>query len=312
MKLRDMLERFMLTALTFLFFAFFRDRLGLVQTNDYLMLISILLSIYFVIVPLLLWLSNAAKNQYNRLVPKIGILNGYVEDAGREHKCVPKQAKIAGIVWERELRKALRGMHFKRIKRLYAGEIDSSFVLIMNPYGENYPESDTDMRSTFQSIRSYMKNGGVFFASGAPFWFHQNTVTDEDGKWSVIKTKDGRQLMKDGLCFTSLGISVTMQEDEPLTVEVYQRGIDQEIAGDLLNGATKLNRWRAILPQTPDCLPLLREKEDLSYPLCAVQYDKGFLLHSGLSVKDEDSIEFQVLIQLLKALITRRFSQLRL
>jgi len=307
-----MVERFIATALTFLFFAFFRDRLGLVQTNDYLMLISILLLIYFVIVPLLLWLSNMAETQYNRLIPKIGILNGYIADASREHKCVPKPANIAGIVWERELRKALKGMRFKRIRRLYAGEINTSFALIINPYGENYPESDTVMHSTFQTIRSYMKNGGVFFASGAPFWFHQNTVTDKDGQWSVIKTKDCRQLMKDGLCFTSLGLSVTMQEDEPLAVEVYQRGVDQEIAGDLLNGATKLSRWRAILPQTPDCLPLLREKEDLSYPLCAVQYDKGFLLHSGLSVKDEDSIEFQVLIQLLKALITRRFSQLRL
>ena len=225
---------------------------------------------------------------------------------------MPKVANIAGIVWERELQKALSGMRFKRIKRLYAGAINTSFALIINPYGENYPESDTDMHSTFQSIRSYMKNGGVFFASGAPFWFHQNTVADKDGKWSVISTKDGRQLMKDGLCFTNLGISVTMAENEPLAVEVYQKGVDQEITGDLLNGATKLSRWRAVLPQTPDCLPLLREKEDSSYPLCAVQYDKGFLLHSGLSVKDESSIEFQVLIQALKSLITRRFTQLRL
>jgi hypothetical protein len=103
-----------------------------------------------------------------------------------------------------------------------------------------------------------------------------------------------------------------MPNNEPLPVEVYQRDADQEIAGDLLKGATKVNRWRAILPQTPDCLPLLREKEDSSYPLCVVQYDKGFLLHSGLSVKDEDSIEFRILIQALKALISRRFKQLRL
>ena len=86
MKLRNMLERFILTALTFLSFTFFRDRLGLFQTEDYLTLIGILLSLYFVIVPLLLWLFNAAKNQYNRLVPKIGILNGYILDAGREQE----------------------------------------------------------------------------------------------------------------------------------------------------------------------------------------------------------------------------------
>ena len=215
-------------------------------------------------------------------------------------------------MWERELRKALRGMRFKRIKGLYAREIDSSFAFIMNPYGENYPESDTDLRSTFQTIRSYMKNGGVFFASGAPFWFHQNTVTDKDGQWSVIRTTDGYQHMTEGLCFTSLGISVTMPTDEPLTVEVYQRDVDQKIAGDLLNGATEVKRWRAILPHTPDCLPLLREKGDSSYPLCAVKYDKGFLLHSGLSVEDEDSIEFQILIKVLRALISRKFEQFKL
>jgi len=312
LKFRDILERFILTALTFLSFALFRDRFGLVQAKDYLVLIGILVSLYFVIVPLLLWLFYVVRNQYNRLVPKIGILNGYIADASREHKCVPKHTKIAGIVWERELREALKGMRLKRIKRLYAGEIDTSFALIINPYGENYPESDTDMRSTFQTIRSYMKNGGIFFASGAPFWFHQNTVTDKDGQWSVIRTIDNLQLMTEGLCFTSLGISVTMPKNEPLAVEVYQRGVDQQLAGDLLDGATKLIRWRAILPKTPDCVSLLREKEDRSYPLCAVQYDKGFLLHSGLWVEDEDSTEFQVLIQLLKTLITGRFSQFKL
>lgn len=104
MKLKGILERFMLTTLTFLLFAFLRDRLGLVQVEDYLTLIVILLLLYFVINPLLLWFFNVVRNQYNRLVPKIGILNGYIADASREHKCVPKHTKIAGIVWERELR----------------------------------------------------------------------------------------------------------------------------------------------------------------------------------------------------------------
>jgi len=311
LKLRDVLERFLLTALTFLLFTFFRDRLGLVRPEDYLTLIGVLLSLYFIIVPLIIWLLNAARNKFNRLVPKIGILNGYIKDASREHKCVPKAANVSGIIWENELRKALRGVHFKRIKRLYAGEIDTSFALIVNPYGENFPESDTDLRSTFHSIRSYMSNGGVFFTSGAPFWHHQNTVTDKDGHWSVVRTADGFQNMTDGLCFTSLGISVTMPDNEPFEVEVYQRSVDQHIAGDLLNGPTKLNRWRAILPQTPDCLPLIREKEDSSYPLCLVQYNKGFLLHSGLWVKDEDGAEFQILIQALKTLVSRRFRQLK-
>ena len=314
MKLRDVVERFLLTALTFLVFAFFRDRLGLVRTEDYLTLIGILLSLYFIIVPFLLWLFNAAKNKYNRLVPKIGILNGYIKDASREHKCVPKAANVSGIIWGRELRKALKGMRFKRIRMLYAGEIDTSFALIVNPYGENYPESDTDLHSTFQNIRSYMSNGGVFFASGALFWHHQNTITNKYGEWSVVRTRNRVQSMTDGLCHTCLGISVTMPNpnNEPLEVEVYQRSIDQEIVGDLLNGLTKVNRWRAVLPQTPDCLPLIREKEDSSYPLCVIQYNRGFLLHSGLWVKDEDCIEFQMLIQALKTLVSRRFRQLKL
>ncbi len=310
MKLRDILERFLLTAVTFLSFTFFRERLGIVQGRDYLTLIGILLSLYFVVVPFLLWLFNVLRRQYNRLVPKIGILNGYIEDAGREYKCVPKTANVAGIVWERELRKALSGMRLKRIRRTYAREIDTSFALIINPYGENYPESDKDIRSTFQSIRTYMRNGGVFFATGAPFWFHQNTMTDKDGQWSVIRTTEGYQQMTDGLCFTSLGISVTMPKDEPAEVAVYQRGGDQEIAGDILEGVTEIKRWRAVLPQTPDCLPILREKDDSSYPLCAVQYDKGFLLHSGLWVKDENAVEFQIIIRMLKTLIGARFKQL--
>jgi hypothetical protein len=155
-----------------------------------------------------------------------------------------------------------------------------------------------------------MSNGGIFFASGAPFWHHQNTVTDTDGPWSVVRTQDGFQHMTDGLCFKSLGISITMAKEEPLEVEVYQRSTDQQIAGDLLNGQTKLSRWRAILPQTPDCLPIIREKGDFSYPLCLVQYNKGYLLHSGLQMKGEDSAEFQIIIRLLKTLVGRRFKQI--
>ncbi len=310
LKLRGVLERLLLTAVTTLFLTFFRGRFGLAQTKDYLTLIGILLALYFVVVPFLLWVFSIVRRQYNRLVPKIGILNGYLEDAGKEHKCVPKTANIAGIVWEHELRKTLSGMHLKRIRRMYTREIDTSFALIMNPYGENYPESDKDLRSTFQSIRAYMRDGGVFFASGAPFWFHQNTITDKDGQWSVVRTTDGIQQMTDGLCFTSLGVSVTMPDDEPSEVEVYQRDMDQEISGDLVRGPTKVKRWRAVLSNTPDCLPILREKNDSSYPLCLVQYNKGFLLHSGLYVKDENAIEFQIIVRLLKALIATRFRQL--
>lgn len=311
MRFKDVLERFLLTALTFLLFTFFRARLGLVRPEHYLALIGVLVSLYFVVVPLLLWLFNAAKNKFNKLVPKIGILNGYVKDASKEHKCVPKAANVSGIIWESALKEALKEVRLKRIKRLYAEKIDNSFALIVNPYGENYPESDTDLRTTFQSIRHYMSNGGIFFTSGAPFWHHQNTAIDTDGHWSVVRTTNGFQNMTDGLCYKSLGISVTMPTNEPFEVEVYQRGMDKEIAGSLLDQPARLKRWRAVLPQTPDCLPVIREIEDSSYPLCFIQYDKGFLLHSGLWVANEDSCEFQILIQALSTLISRKFKQLK-
>jgi hypothetical protein len=311
LKLRDVLERFLLTALTFLLFTFFKDRLGLIRPEDYLALIGVLVSLYFVIVPSLLWLFGAAKNKFNRLVPKVGILNGYIMDASREHKCVLKATNVSGIIWESALKKELKGVRLKRIKRLYVDKIDNSFALIVNPYGENYPESDTDLRTTFQRIRAYMSNGGIFFTSGAPFWHHQNTATETNGHWSVVRTTNGFQNMTDGLCYRSLGISVTMPENEPLEVNVYQRSNDQEIVGDLLKGPTRLSRWRAVLPQTPDCLPLIRENGEASNPLCLIQYDKGFLLHSGLWVADESSTEFQILIQALKELISRKFEQLK-
>jgi len=314
MKIRGLIERFILTAVTFLSFTMFKDHLGLVGTWDYLKLILILLLINFVIVSLFLWLLNIMKRTYDRLVPKIGILNGNIEDAGREYKCVPKSTRVPGIIWDGELRKTLKRMWFKRIKGLYAGKIDNSFALIINPYGENYPESDTDLRTTFLRIRSYMKNGGIFFTSGAPFWFHQNTVTDRDGEWSVVKMQDNIQNMADGLGYTKLGISVTMpiaEPSEPLLIQVYQRDTDREIVGDLLGKITEVKRWRAVLPETPDCLPLLREKKDTTYPLCAIQYDKGFLLHSGLWLEDQASPEFQILVRALATLINKRLRPFR-
>jgi hypothetical protein len=51
-------------------------------------------------------------------------------------------------------------------------EISSRYAVIVNPYGEGYPEQDAVTLRTFSSIEDYVYNGGIFVSIGGyPFYW---------------------------------------------------------------------------------------------------------------------------------------------
>jgi hypothetical protein len=65
---------------------------------------------------------------------------------------------------------------FVRIRSISLAEIDNSYTLVINPFGENYPEKDTVLHSSFNDLRSYMEEGGFLLSIGAAFYYHQNPL----------------------------------------------------------------------------------------------------------------------------------------
>ncbi|MGC2427747.1 MAG: hypothetical protein WA421_11985 [Nitrososphaeraceae archaeon] len=51
-------------------------------------------------------------------------------------------------------------------------DIDDSFAVIINPFGESYPEEDLARRTTFHRIRKFINKGGLFVnTSGLAFYY---------------------------------------------------------------------------------------------------------------------------------------------
>jgi hypothetical protein len=65
--------------------------------------------------------------------------------------------------------------------------------IILNPFGELYLEEDTTNLKTFQKIKEYIKNGGVFVnTAGLAFWYMQNPKkTHDDLTGSMVETYEG-------------------------------------------------------------------------------------------------------------------------
>jgi len=188
------------------------------------------------------------------------------------------------------------------------------FSLIINPFGESYPEQDTNLHTPFHDIRNFIRKGGIYFCTGNPFFWHQNPITGKDAEWSFVKMINNFQSATDSLAFIKLGILTTMpiNPQEPVSIEVYQNDRDIDIVGMIVDEKQKLKRFRAITPITGGTIPLIREIGDVTYPLCAISYENGYLLQSGVWIENEDDVEFQIIIKALSSLIKKRFKSLTL
>ena len=311
-QLRTIVEKMLIGIVGVSFFAFFNKIFANPSTTHYIILLVVLLSLYFLFAPLLFHAFILVKKSWKVICPKIGILNGYIYTSQRERRCQPLSINIGAETWHYALHNTLKGMSFKRIRSISISELNDSFSLIINPFGENYPEQDTELHTTFHNIRHFIRKGGIFFCTGTPFFWHQNPITGKDAEWSLVKTVNHFQASTDSLSFTKLGISTTMPVNppEPIQIEVYQKERDIEIAGRIVDEKQKIRRFRAVLTETGGTIPLIREIGDKTYPLCAISYESGYLLQAGVWIENEDDVEFRLIIEALANLTKKRFRPL--
>ena len=183
---------------------------------------------------------------------------------------------------------------------------------LLEPIGS---EEDQKLHTTFYKICKFVEDGGFFVCTNGAFWAHQNTKISQEPEWVFVKTKEGIQLLKDSFLYKEFGIEMTGEvftdrgviiEKEPLEIEVYQKEEDKIHIGSLIESDTKIKRFRALKPESSNYLPLLREKGDRSFPLVAVQYGKGYLLHAGMRLTDIDSIEFEIIVKAIKEIVNKK------
>ncbi len=251
------------------------------------------------------------KTLSKRNMRKVGILNGAVNDPHNEVVCGAIKSpytKYSKKDWIDELRN--KGYDCEDIS---ISSISEKYALILNPFGEEYPETDLNKLSSFYKIGEYISKGGVFAcAGGLPFWYAWLTPTTPTGV-SVTQEQDRRIPIFDrGTAIISSikveGEKVIVETAAPLYSGLYGKmffGVevtggnpapvqieeDHDFYGLLKSWEQpSISEFRATVRSA--FLPIIpvvhaTRGELCFYPIAAVSYMLGYLVSAGINL-DED------------------------
>jgi len=312
--MKDFLNKLMISVLVVIFMAAFSFLFPQPTLLHFIALLLVVLFFYYLVFPALSEATKCLKVKWKKYFPKIGILSGNIESPIREYKCQHSNSGVTAGMWLTEIKRALKT---KKVKVIPTSKIDDNFAIIINPFGDIYPEEDTKLHTTFYKICKFIESGGIFICTGGAFWAHQNTKISEEAEWVFVKTQEGKQSLKDSFLYKEFGIVTTGEIfsgkdivlQEPIEIEVYQKEEDKTYIGTLVENHTKINRFRSLMSESSNYIPLLREKEDKSFPLAVVQYGNGYLMHAGMHLAGIKTKEFSILINAMKSIVDNKLKK---
>jgi len=259
---------------------------------------------------------------------KIGILNGYVEkDDSSEKPCnyySYTEFKSIDIWAEFFAQITANGNRKYDVEEISISEISNEFAVIINPFGEVYPEKDFKRKLCFNIIKNYIGDGGIFVnVAGFPFFYGWDVVNgksvalieeklmvpetirvelDKLGgkvKRAIIEQFKTVLLFSGSLFwreFDAVTTSDTPVHSGPFLLDIYQKDEDRQKVGDLVNIGkdSKIWEFRAVTERTKNLIPLLRARRPEFgevYPIAAIKYGWGYLIVGGMHLKSENEFE---------------------
>jgi hypothetical protein len=312
--MKDFFKKLITSVVVVIFMAIFSILVPQPKLLHFVALLFVVLLAYYLGLPALSKIATYLKVKARKKYPKIGVLNGNIESPVREYKCQHSGTDVTADMWFATLK---RELGIKRIEMITTSKINDSFSIIVSPFGDAFPEEDLKLHSTFYKICDFIANGGLFLCTGCAFWAHQNTKVSEAPEWVFVKTQEGIQSLRDSFLYKEFGVVVTgdvlADKNSPLTepveIEAYQKDEDVGYIGTLVEGDTRIRRFRALTSESSNYIPLLREKEDASFPLAVVRYGKGYLVHAGMFLTGVKTIEFNILIKAVRDIISNEFAR---
>lgn len=209
----------------------------------------------------------------------------------RENGCPKIKSRFEPESWQNFLGEDFK---YEYITTLNPNKISDKFVVILNPYGECYPEINILEKTSFKRIKDYVKSGGIFVSiSGVPFWFAWNRLSigapstakevysyagDLEGmgvhsswlgtrfygkmKLENVYSPSPLQSLTDTLTYEELGVLTTTGGVVLRQVhQLNRRNVnDINFFGDLANigDIDYIFEFRAIRKPVQSCIPILR------------------------------------------------------
>jgi len=252
---------------------------------------------------------------------RLGILDGYFDESHESEKpCAAYPYTDFRIDnWEKRFAQfILEGKNKFVIERIPMSKVSNHYCLIINPFGEAYPERDIKNRLSFNILKNYILDGGLLVnVAGFPFFYAWDVISGKQepivDKTTLlprsIRIDKGQVFIDQFVTMIDFAGSLLWREFDVLTtsdtpefsginqLEIIQKEEDKSIAGDLTTlGGNKVNEFRAVRSETKNAIPLIRAfRPDFKevYPIAAIQLGFGYLVIGGMHNKT--SAEFEKL-----------------
>jgi hypothetical protein len=203
-------------------------------------------------------------------------------------------------------------------------QISDKYTVVINPYGEVYPERDPIFLLSFQKIGDYISKGGVFVcAGGVPFFYcwdarthHRITLSKTLQAYVQIgQNAAGQNVLVPQFFYPPLyslidtpvnekfGVSVLGDVQPPANAaqgwqpifQTNQANEDIQYVGNLgqVGGTNQVHLFRPVMPITRCCIPFLRVNlPNLGevYPIAGIPYERGLLMICGMDLNTNATV----------------------
>jgi len=260
---------------------------------------------------------------------KVLILNGKVSTSSSEIRCT--QYPHANRYDVRKWYYKIKSIPYVIVNRLPISKINSSFSIVINPFGESYPEKPTSHKMTpaFDVLSDYIFDGGILVTMGGlPFTYYwdvmlgtqlnANTIVPNyttNLVWSFIGGRPQIRmrtttLLIDNLLEKTFNVMTTMDDPNSrqvgsVSVTPFQNREDKKYWDCRYTGS--LNEFRSIEPQrSPSAIPVVRALRHGNevWPVAIVRYGFGLLFHVGLDLNRSNISEYGFTLSAINGLIT--------
>jgi hypothetical protein len=258
---------------------------------------------------------------------KIGILSGYVR-ARKEKPCsyYPHSNHRKSIQWLLDLKdvKNDNGSNLFQVSQTSISNLSNGvFSIVINPFGEAYPELGSAEGVGLRTILSYIQDGGIFINSGGqPFVYSWDVNTGShnllvnfipipsyvesnyDERMPVLSRNESLAIPQEALILKRY-FDVETEWDHlekgiegPIEVEIE---FDEILGSD--KPKTRAKVYRPVRQLSDNFRPLVHSPKSLwgrVYPVAAIKFGRGFLIHTGMNLDEER--EYKILLDIIRRL----------
>jgi hypothetical protein len=228
--------------------------------------------------------------------PRVLVLDGTINGDRREAPPTPMHTDKTPTDW----RTALEALEWE-VKLGTSQQISTSPIpdIVVNPFGEVYPEVDFISSSSITEIRNYVWSGGVYVnVAGIPFWYRYNPSSGtSETAGRIEKLSEERPIWKS--LFSDLFPNLT-PSTEPQIVECIQTQEDINRFNDCTNagGRNTVGIFRAYPLQPAQLIPMLRDREQHCI-IGSFLYGQGCFLFAGVFI-DRENLSFEKVLAAIK------------